>query len=114
MERGRYKIEGSVQPTKTTCSAREESQNVGRDTQPAVAVLVSAGLRLGLWSLSYLIYPRPVNFVFIYRDWLVPLFPPLATTVVRDASFIFDKMSQTVKDLTAGTAGGMAQVKPLL
>jgi hypothetical protein len=46
MEGGRYKIEGSVQQTKTTCSAREESQNVGRDTQPAVAVLVSAGLRL--------------------------------------------------------------------
>lgn len=56
MEGGRYKIEGSVQQTKTTCSAREESQNVGRDTQPAVAVLVSAGLRLEtvVTILSYL------------------------------------------------------------
>ena len=34
--------------------------------------------------------------------------------VSTDVSFIFDKMSQTVKDLTAGTAGGIAQVKPPL
>jgi hypothetical protein len=59
MEAGRYKIEGSVQPSKTTRSAREESQNVGCDicdTQPAVAVLVSAGLWLEtvVTILSYL------------------------------------------------------------
>jgi hypothetical protein len=56
VEGGRYQIEGSVQPTKTTRFAREESQNVGCDTQPAVAVLVSAGLRLEtvVTILSYL------------------------------------------------------------
>jgi hypothetical protein len=114
VEGGRYQIEGPVQPTKTTRFAREESQNVGCDTQPAVVVLVSAGLRLEtvVTILSYL--HRRVNFVFICHDWLVARCPPLPSTSHSTFRSSSTKMSQTVKDLTAGTAGGIAQVKPLL
>src|SRR5258708_22505747 len=114
MEGSRYKIEGLVQPNKTTSFVREESQDVGCDTQPAVAALVSAGLR---WSLSYLIYPRRVNSCSsVMIGWLHFAALPFCrfVHVVLGISFIFNKMSQTVKDLTAGTAGGVAQVKPLL
>jgi hypothetical protein len=43
-----------------------------------------------------------------------PHFSASGHHVASDISFIFDKMSQTAKDLTAGTVGGIAQVKPLL
>ena len=90
VEGGRYKIEGSVQPTKTTCFAREESKNVGRDTQPAVAVLVSAGLRLETWSLSYLIYPPVNSCSSIMIGWLrfFYLWPPRLNRRFFDRRFV--------------------------
>jgi hypothetical protein len=74
VEGGRCQVEGPVQPNKTTNSSGEEGQDVGRDTLPAVAGLFPRVLRPR--SLSYLIYTRHVNFVFIRRDWLVVLSPP--------------------------------------
>ena len=46
MEGSRCEAEGPVQQTKTTNSTREESQDVGCDTQPGVAGFVSAGLEI--------------------------------------------------------------------
>jgi hypothetical protein len=64
-------------------------------------------------SGHYLILSTPANvkFVFIRHDWLVVLSPPRR---FRRISFVLNNMSQTVKDLAAGTTGGIAQVKPLL
>jgi len=73
MEGGRCQVEGPVQPPKSTSSVREESQDVGCDTQPAIAGSFSFSAGLRAVGLSYLIYTFAVyvKFAFTRHDWLV-------------------------------------------
>jgi hypothetical protein len=108
MEGGGCEVEGSVQPSKSTSRVKEESQDVGPLIPSQLARFVFRGTDLMRdRGLSYLIYTRRVKFVFMCHDW----FPGCTCTT---SSFLSNNMSQTAKDLTAGTVGGIAQVKPTL
>jgi len=75
MEGGRCQVEGPVQPPKSTSSVREESQDVGCDTQPAIAGLFFRGSENRGVILSYLHFAVYVKFAFTRHDWLVALRP---------------------------------------
>lgn len=106
MEGGGCEVEGSVQPSKSTSRVKEESQDVGPLIPSQLARFVFRGTDLMRnRGLSYLIYTRRVKFVFMCHDWCPWL---------HSHHVVIPNMSQTAKDLTAGTVGGIAQVKPPL
>jgi hypothetical protein len=100
MERGGCEIEGPFQPVKST--AREEGQDVDGNTQPSLHYS-------GFDTLHYLILSTHafVKFAFI-ESGLAISGPPLDTFAQLFFSFV--DMSQTAKDLIAGTTGGIGQV----